>query len=132
MGLVDPALSALIHQELSGDDVRAGAIDNGCEFTDFLRGNAELFRGLAKIVEERIPFVLRDFKVSVGVLHVAAGVLLRPARSPAHHLGDQILESGRWDFVMGVIDQRIFVQARVRHYPIDEIVDHCGDGVYAA
>jgi hypothetical protein len=128
---VDPL--RLIHlTKLPCDDVGPCAVNDGREFANFLRRNAKLFRGLAEIVEECIPFVLRDFEVNVGVLHVAAGVLLWLARGPTHHLDDQILESGRWNFVMSVIDQRIFVQARIRHDPIDKIIDYRSYGVYAA
>src|SRR5436309_15409075 len=64
--------------------------------------------------------------------HRLARVLLWAARSPADHLGNQVLES-RWRHaMMRFIYQRISIESRVDHDPVDKVVDHGGDAVYAA
>src|SRR5436309_13196698 len=64
--------------------------------------------------------------------HRLARVLLWAARSPADHLGYQVLESrGRYAMVRFVY-QGISIESRVDHDPVDKIVDHGGDAVNAA
>src|SRR5262245_35171553 len=68
----------------------------------------------------------------VRILHRLATVLLRPARRPADHFGDQVLESGRRHFVMRLVHLGIGVQFRILHDPVDEVIDHRGDGINTA
>ena len=82
-----------------------------------------------EIVHERVPLLAGDEQLAVGVDHRAPRVGLRPARRPAHHLGDVILESLGRDAVVRLVDSRVCIQPRVDHDPVDKVVHDDGDRV---
>src|SRR5215831_3299677 len=68
----------------------------------------------------------------VGLFHGATRVFLRPASSPADHLGDEVLESCRRHAMMGLVYSWVGVEAWIDHDPVNEIINHGGDAVDAA
>src|SRR6266576_6883613 len=83
-------------------NVGVGAV-NDCFQLRLLRGwHAELVECLLKVIHERIPLFRRNVHVTMRVGHRASGVFLWAARRHPHHLGDEILEAGRWHLVMRV------------------------------
>src|SRR5258707_15274005 len=61
--------------------------------------------------------------------HRASGVFLWAAARPANHLGNEILEARWWHLVVSFVHSRVRVQARVRHDPVDQIIDNGGDTI---
>src|SRR5271167_1562192 len=77
------------------DNIRPGAVDYCFEFGLLFGGNCELIQRELKIVQECLPLRTGNLQMLMRVSHRLAGVLLRSTRSPAHHLGHQILEACR-------------------------------------
>ena len=82
-----------------------------------------------EVVHERVPLLAGDEQLAVRVDHRAPRVRLRPARRPAHHLGDVVLESLGRDAVVRLVDSRVRIQPRVDHDSVDEVVYDDGDRV---
>jgi hypothetical protein len=55
-----------------------------------------------------------------------------PPAGPTDLLRHQVFEAGPGDVVVGLIDQRIRIQPRVVHDPVDKIVDDGGDWINAS
>jgi hypothetical protein len=51
------------------------------------------------------------------------------AARPANHFGNEILEARWWHFVVSFVHGRVHVQARVRHDPVDQIINNGGDAI---
>src|SRR5258708_30202575 len=62
------------------------------------------------------------------VRHRPARVFLRAPRSPADHLGHQVLEARGRHAMVRFVNQGIAIQSRVDHDPVNEVVH---DGSYA-
>jgi hypothetical protein len=67
----------------------------------------------------------------MGVGHGPSRILLRAAARPADHFGSEIFKASGWHPVVGFIDRRVRVQARIGHDPVDKIVYHHSDAVYS-
>ena len=63
------------------------------------------------------------------IRHGLTCVFLRPACSPADHLGHQVLESRRRNAMVGFVHLRVGVQSRVYHDSVDEVIHHGGDAI---
>jgi len=70
-------------------DVLLGAVHDGEEFRLLGLRNLERVERLLEVVEERLPFLFRDVRVDVRILHRAASVALWPARGFAHVFGHE-------------------------------------------
>src|SRR6266496_6665591 len=86
---------------LANYDVAVGAVDD-CLQLGLLRGRyAELVECLLQVVHERLPFFRRDVQVVVRFAHWTSGIFLRSTAGPADHFGNEILETGWRNFVVG-------------------------------
>src|SRR2546428_2497411 len=122
-GIID---AGALSRGSAGDDVSVRALHDRYELGLLCGGNLELVESLLEVVEKGIPLLRRDLEVTMRVGHGAPGILLRPPTGPAHHFRHQVLEAGRWKPVVGFVDERIGVEARIDHDAIDEIVhDRC-------
>jgi hypothetical protein len=92
-------------------------------------GNVEFRQSLGEIVEERLPFLAGDVEMSMGIGHGPAGVTLGPAGGLADLLGHEVLEPRRGNLVVSLVDLQVCIQSRIVHDPIDEGINHGGDGV---
>ena len=110
-------------------DVAVCAIDDRLQL--FLLGgwHFELVECLLKIIHERVPFPGRDVQVLVRLTHRASRIFLRAARGPADHFGNEILEAGRRNLVMGFVHGGVRVQAGIIHDVVDKVIDHGRDAV---
>ena len=112
-------------------NVIIGAVDDRLQLRLLDGGNLELVQRLLEVIHESVPFVRRDVQIFVRITHRSSSVLLRPARRPANHFGDKILETRRRHFVMCFVYCRVRIQTGIIHDAIDEIIDDCGNCEYA-
>src|SRR5215467_1885580 len=77
-------------------------------------------------VEKCFPFPRGNLQMAMRVRHRFPCIFLRTARSPADHLGDQVLESRRRHAMVRFVHQRVGIQSRVHHDSVDEIIHHRG------
>ena len=75
-------------------------------------GTPNLSSGLLKVIEKGLPLGCCDHKVFVGILHGAAGVLLRSTGSPAEHFRNKIFEACRRKAMMGLVYPWVRIQCR--------------------
>jgi hypothetical protein len=111
------------------DDFRPSAGDYSLDLRLLGLGHSELVECLLEIVEKSLPLYRSYHEMSVGLLHGAARVLLRPASGPADHFSDEVLEASRGNAVMGLVYLWVCIQAGIDHDPVDEVVHYGGDAV---
>src|SRR6266404_7250602 len=111
------------------NDIAIRAIDDLLQFRLLGDGNFKLVERLLEVIHECLPLFGRDVQVLMRLTHRASGIFLWAAARPADHFGNEILEA-RWrHLVVGFVHGRIRVQARVRHDPVDQIIDNGGDAI---
>jgi hypothetical protein len=72
-----------------------------------------------------------NLQISMRLRHRLARVFLRAARSPADHLGHEVLESRGRHAMVRFVHKRIGVQSRVNHNSVYEVVHHGSDAIDA-
>ena len=97
-----------------------------------LLGNLELVLNFFEVGPHRLPFLLGDVEMLMGLLHPPAGVLPRSAGRLADHGRDVVLEIRLGDPVTGFLDFRVGVQDVVDVEDLQELVDDRGNVIYPA
>ena len=80
--------------QLKHNNVSFRAVNDGEKFGSFSRWYLEFIKGLPEIIEERLPLLVGDLKVRMGIAHGSARVSLRASAGFTYLLGYQILEPG--------------------------------------
>src|SRR4030095_8361070 len=114
---------------LAHHDIAIRAIDDLLQFRLLGSGNLKLVECLLNVIHECLPLFGRDVQVLMRLTHRASGVFLWAAARPANHFGNEILEARWWHFVVSFVHGRVHVPARVRHDPVDQIINNGGDAI---